>query len=176
MTNFENIKDLKVSKVTDFEERLKLSFEDVLNLPPMLFGIIRWKKSIGRPPENLCNGFRIQVEERTPSQFRDLGGGNYDKAPGTGEWRLVTDSAPCSPSADEGDSYVVHFNVPGVHLTVLDGVYRVTPQLTGQWGAVRSLPGFRQLDPLAWYVPLRPEAHIATVEFEVLHKRRFWFS
>ena len=30
------------------------------------------------------------------------------------------------------------------------------------------------LEPLAWYISLRPEAHIATVEFEVV--RKSWFS
>lgn len=160
----------------DFE---KLSLDDVIRLPPMLFGVIRWKKDIGRPSGDLCSGFRIQVEERTPSEFRDLGGGNFDKIPGTGEWQLVTDSAPCSPSADEGDSYVVRFRVPDVHLNVFDGLYWITPQLTDQWNdAWRPwvVLGFRQLDPLAWQIALRPEAHIATVEFEVVRKRRLWFS
>lgn len=157
----------------------KLSVLDVLKLPPMLFGVIRWKKNIGSPSGDLCSGFRIRVEERTPSQFRDLGGGNFEKIPGTGEWRLITDFAPCSPSADEDDSYVVRFNVPDVHLNVLDGVYRVTPQLTDQWNdswQPWAVLRFRQLDPLAWWIALRPEKHIATVEFEVVHKRRLWVS
>lgn len=157
----------------------KLSIEDAVRLPPMLFGVIRWKKNIGRPLGEICSGFRIQIEERTPSQFRDLGGGNFEKIPGTGEWRLVTDSAPCSPSADEDDSYVVRFNVPDVHLNILDGVYRVTPQLTNQWNDGWQpwvVFRFRQLDPLAWWIALRPEKHIATVEFEVVRKRRLWVS
>ena len=176
MTNFENIKDLKVNKVPDLEEKLKLSLDDVLKLPPMLFGIIRWDKSIGSPTGDLCSGFRIRVEERTPSEFRDAGG-VAEKIPGTGIWQLVTDSAPCTPAPDEGDKHVVHFNVPGVHLTFLDGVYRVTPQLTSNWGSQGrvfwNLFGFRQLDPLAYDIPLKPESHIATVEFEVLRKFRF---
>lgn len=156
-----------------------ISGVDINILPPMLFGIIRWKKNIGSPSGDLCSGFRIRVEERTPSQFRDLGGGNYEKIPGTGEWRLVTDSAPCSPSADEGDSYVVRFNVPNVKLNALDGAYRITPQLTNQWNdswQLWVLFGFRKLDPLAWVIALRPKAHIATVEFEVVRKSRLWFS
>jgi hypothetical protein len=157
----------------------KLSGVDINKLPPMLFGVIRWKKGIGRPSGDLCSGFRIRVEERTPSEFRALGGGKYEKIPGTGTWRLVTDSAPCSPSADEGDSYVVHFNVLDVHLNVLDGAYRITPQLTGRWNdgwRPWVVLGFRQVDPLAWYIALRPGAHIATVEFEVVRKRWLWFS
>jgi hypothetical protein len=67
--------------------------------------------------------------------------------------------------------------VPDVHLNFFDGVYRITPQLTGKWDS-RSrvffeVFGFRQIDPLAWLIPLRPDAHIATVEFEVI--RRSWF-
>lgn len=155
----------------------KLSVEAVLKLPPMLFGVIRWKKTLGSPSGDPCNGFRIRVEERTPSEFWDIGGGKYEKIPGTGTWRLVTDFAPCFPAPDDGDYHAVHFNVPDVHLNVFDGMYRITPQLTGQWDS-RSLIflylfGFRQIDPFAWYISLRPDSHIATVEFEVV--RRFWF-
>jgi phage terminase large subunit GpA-like protein len=39
----------------------KLSVEAVLKLPPVLFGVIRWKKNIGGPPGDPCSGFRIRV-------------------------------------------------------------------------------------------------------------------
>jgi hypothetical protein len=154
----------------------KLSVEAVLKLPPVLFGVIRWKKNIGSPSGDPCGGFRIRVEERTPSEFRAGPGGVIEKIPGTGTWNLVTDSASCFPAPDEGDSHVVRFTVRDVHLNVLDGVYRVSPQLTGQWDSrgliFLYLFGYRQMDPLAWYVALRPDAHMATVEFEVV--RRSW--
>jgi hypothetical protein len=154
----------------------KLSTEAVRQLPPMLFGVIRWKKGIGSSTGDPCSGFRIRVEERTPSEFRDAGG-VIEKIPGSGEWRLVTDSAPCSSAPDEGDSHVVRFNVPDVHLNVLDGIYRITPQLSGRWDSQGLVFlhrfVFRQIDPLINYIKLKPDAHIATVEFEVLS--RFWF-
>jgi hypothetical protein len=142
----------------------------------MLFGVIRWKKSIGSPLGEPCSGFRIRVEERTPTEYVDIGGGKYDIKPGTGIWRLVTDSARCFPAPDEGDSHVVRFIVSDVHLNILDGVYRVAPQLTGQWGGswFWILLGFRQMDPLAWQIALKPDAQIANVEFEVV--RRFWIN
>jgi hypothetical protein len=158
--------------VPDFE---KLSAAAILKLPPMLFGVIRWKKSIGSPSGDPCSGFRIRVEERTPSEFRAGPGRVIEKIPGTGTWRLVTESAPCSPTLDEGDSHVVRFTVPDVHLNVFDGVYRVTPQLTDQWDRwpLWILSGFRRMEPLSWYIVLRADSHIATVEFEVV--RRSWF-
>ena len=154
----------------------RLSLDDVVKLPPMLFGVIRWSRTIGRPAGNLCSGFRIRVEERTPSEFVDLGGGHYGKAPGTGFWRLVTASAPCSVAPNEGTDYVVTFNVPDVHLNVLDGVYRITPELVGNWdrSVFTRISGFRLLDPLAWYVSLTPARHIFTADFRVV--RRSWFG
>jgi hypothetical protein len=156
----------------------KLSLEAVLKLPPMLFGVIRWKNSIGSPSGDPCSGFRIRVEERTPSEFRVGPGGVIEKIPGTGIWQLVADAASCFPAPDEGDSCVVHFRVPDLHVNVFDGVYRVAPQLTDNWEsrglAFLDLLGFRQIDPLAWYVVLRADSHIATVEFKVV--RRPWLS
>jgi hypothetical protein len=150
----------------------RVSPADVAKLPPLLFGTIRWNRSIGRPAGDLCSGFRIRVDERTSSEFVDLGGGHYGKVPGTGIWRLVTASAPCSVAPTEGPDYVVTFTVPDVHLNVLDGVYRVAPDLAGAWdrSLLTRISGFRQLDPLAWYVALRPEAHIATIDFRVVRR------
>ena len=52
-----------------------LFLDEALKLPPMLFGVIHWKKNIGRPSGDLCSGFRIRVEERTPSELRATPGG-----------------------------------------------------------------------------------------------------
>ena len=49
-----------------------VSIEDLVALPPTIFGIIRWSKYIGRPPGDLCSGFNIRVEEHTATQFRAI--------------------------------------------------------------------------------------------------------
>ena len=77
-----------------------LTHEDVLRVPPKLSGTIRWKKAVGRPDGDLCSGFRIVVCEREPSQFRE--GSANEKIPGTGQWRLLTNSAPCASAPDLG--------------------------------------------------------------------------
>lgn len=158
----------------------KLSMEAVLRLPPALFGVIRWKKGIGSPTGDPGGAFRVRVEERTPSEFRAGPGGVIEKIPGTGVWRLVTDSVPCTPAPDEGDSHVVHFAIRDLHVNIFDGVYRVTAQLTNvPWDTrglfFQYLFGYRQMDPLAWYIALRPDVHMATAEFEVV-RRSFFLS
>jgi hypothetical protein len=155
----------------------KVSVTDVTKIPPLLFGVIRWKKSIGSPQGDPCSGFQIVVDERTPSQFQATGGGHYEKVPGTGTWRPVTDSAPCSVAPNDVDSHVIHFYVPDVHLNILDGLYRITPKLTGAWDSRNrlflSFFGFLQIQPLSCYIILKPDAHIATVEFEVVRRSLF---
>ena len=158
----------------------KLSVEDVRRLPPTLFGVIRWKKGIGNPAGDPAGAFRVRIEERTPSEFRAGPGGVAEKIPGTGVWRLINDSVPCTPAADEGDSHVVHFAIRDLHMNVFDGVYRITAQLTNAAWDTRGLAfvylfGYRQMDPISWYVALRPDTHIATVEFEVV-RRSFFLS
>jgi len=150
---------------------------DVLRLPPTLFGVIRWKKTIGNPLGDSASAFRVRLEERTPSEFR-VGPDGPEKIPGTGVWRLVDDSVPCTPAPDEGDSHVVHFVIRDLHVNVFDGAYRVAAQLTNVPWDTRGLAflylfGYRQMDPLAWYVTLRPDVHIATVEFEVVRRSYF---
>jgi len=63
-----------------------VSIDDLVALPPTIFGTIRWKKYIGRPLGDLCSGFNIRVEEHTATQFRAVGGGKYEPIPGTGIW------------------------------------------------------------------------------------------
>ena len=63
-----------------------LSSEAVLQLPPMLFGSIRWSKSLGGPAGDPCGGFNIIAEERTASKFR-IGPSGPEVIPGTGIWK-----------------------------------------------------------------------------------------
>ena len=115
----------------------RLAFDEVIKLPPMIYGTIRWKKNIGRPTDNLCSGFAIKVEERTPLEFRDIGGGHYEVVPGTGVWKLVTESAPCSPEPEAGEDYIIRFTVPGAHVNGFPGgTYRITPALTPRWNQI----------------------------------------
>src|SRR4029078_6969921 len=65
------------------------SVDELVALPPTIFGVIRWKKYIGRPAGHLCSGFNIRVEEHTATQFRAVGGGKYEPIPGTGIWKDV---------------------------------------------------------------------------------------
>jgi hypothetical protein len=158
--------------MSDFE---KLPAEAIVKLPPMLFGVIRWKKNIGSPSGDACSGFRIRVEERGPSEFRAGPGGVIEQIPG--QWGIVTDAAPCSPAPDEGDNHVVTFRVPDVHLNGFpDGGYRITPQLTGNWhtNLFQAFFGFRWIEPPSWYITITKDAHIKTVEFEVV--RRVWLG
>ena len=147
-----------------------LSDEAVSQLPPMLFGKIRWSKHIGGPIGNPCSGFAIFVEEHTVSQFH-MGADGPEVIPGTGIWRVAVDSAPCWTVPDEGDMRVVRFNVPDVHLNGFpDGQYRIKPDLTGNWGESRFQMrlGFRRIEPMAFYVSLTKDQHIVSVDFEVV--------
>ena len=93
-----------------------VSIDDLVALPPTIFGVIRWKKYIGRPLGDLCSGFNIRVEEHTATQFRAVGGGKYEPIPGTGIWKDVVDAVSCRELADEGDYHKLSFQVWGVHL------------------------------------------------------------
>ena len=79
-----------------------VSIDELVALSPTIFGIIRWKKYIGRPLGDLCSGFNIRVEEHTATQFRAVGGGKYEPIPGTGIWKDVVDAVSCR-ELDEGD-------------------------------------------------------------------------
>ena len=89
------------------------SITELMGLPPTIFGVIRWKKYIGRPAGHLCSGFNIRVEEHTATQFRAVGGGKYEPILGTGIWKDVNDSLVCREMADEGDYHKLGFQVWG---------------------------------------------------------------
>ena len=94
------------------------SIVELEGLPPMIFGVIRWNKYIGRPAGDLCSGFNIRVEEHTATQYRALGGGKYEAIPGTGIWKDVVDPLSCRESPDEGDYHKLSFQIwgRGIHL------------------------------------------------------------
>ncbi len=152
-----------------------LSDDAVLRLPPMLFGRIRWNKSLGGPVGDLSTGFRVLAEEHTVSQFR-MGPGGPEVIPGTGVWKPAV-SVPCWAAPDENDRHVVAFNVPNVHLNGFpDGKYRVTAELTGNWGESRLqvMLGFKRIEPMAYYVTLTKDRHIVSLDFEVVHETWHW--
>jgi hypothetical protein len=153
-----------------------LSLEQLLALPPLIFGTIRWKSSIGVPSGDLCSGFSILVEEHTATQFRDAGGGHYEPIPGTGIWKVVSDSLACYVLSTEGDNRAVGFRVTGLHLNVFpDGRYRITPRLKSNWrpsGLLAAL-SYRTIEPISASVVLKKDDHIQSVEFEVVRRGLF---
>jgi hypothetical protein len=155
-----------------------VSIEDLVALPPMIFGIIRWKKYIGRPMGDLCSGFNIRVEEHTATQFRAVGGGKYEPIPGTGIWKDVVDALSCRDLADEGDYHKLSFQVWGVHLNAFpDGRYRITPTLKGTWSRPNPLAvllGYRTIEPQSASVVLKKDNQIQSVEFELVQRPRPW--
>jgi hypothetical protein len=145
-----------------------LSAEELLKLPPMLFGAIRWSRELGSPVGDLASGFTILVDEHTVTQFEDTGGG-IAPVPGTGVW-LPPQTVPAWAAPDEGDIHVVRFNVPNVHLNGFpDGKYRVCVRLIGNWTETLLHP-YRRIDPLAWYVSLTRDRHIISVDFQVVQE------
>ena len=146
-----------------------LTEREVLALPPMLFGHIRWQKGLGAPIGDPASGFRVQCQEHTVSQFR-IGPAGPEVIPGTGVWKAAV-TVPCTADPDQGDQHVVRFIVPDVHLNMFpDGKYRVTAELTGNWSLspIQKYLGFRRIEPLAYQVSLTKENHIASVDFEVV--------
>jgi hypothetical protein len=153
-----------------------LSLEQLLALPPLIFGTIRWKSSIGVPSGDLASGFSIRVEEHTATQFRDAGGGHIEPIPGTGIWKVVSDSLACYALPTEGDNRGVGFRVTGLHLNAFpDGQYRITPSLRGNWrpsGLLAAL-SYRAIEPISASVVLKKDDHIQRVEFEVVRRGLF---
>jgi hypothetical protein len=153
-----------------------LSIDELVALPPTIFGVIRWNKYIGRPAGDLCSGFNIRVEEHTATQFRAVGGGKYEPIPGTGIWKDVVDSLTCRELADEGDYHKLGFQVWNVHLNAFpDGRYRITPTLKGTW--TRPTPlllffGSRAIEPQSASVVLKKDDHLQSVEFELVQRPR----
>jgi hypothetical protein len=155
-----------------------VSIEELVALPPTIFGTIRWNKYIGRPTGDLCSGFNIRVEEHTATQFRAVGGGKYEPIPGTGIWKDVVDALSCRESPDEGDDHKLSFQIwgRGIHLNAFpDGQYRITPTLKGTWS--RATPfalffGSRAIEPKSASVVLKKDDHIQSVEFELVQRPR----
>lgn len=154
-----------------------ISLEGLFRLTPRIFGTIRWKRSIGGPSGDPCNGFDIRVEEHTATQYVDVGGGHYAPKPGTGIWKDVSDSLACRALSDQGDDHGISFQITGLHVNIFpDGYYKITPSLKGNWGpsGVLAVLGYLAIEPLNASVAITEERHIQTVEFEVV--RRSWFS
>jgi len=158
-----------------------VSIDELVALPPTIFGVIRWKKYIGRPAGHPCSGFNIRVEEHTATQFRAVGGGKYEPIPGTGIWKDVNDALVCQELPDEGDDHKLGFQIRGrdIHLNAFpDGQYRITPTLTGLW--TRATPvvllGSRNIEPKSAYVVLKKDNHVQSVEFEVVQRSRPWWT
>jgi hypothetical protein len=158
-----------------------VSIDELVALPPTIFGVIRWKKYIGRPAGHPCSGFNIRVEEHTATQFRAVGGGKYEPIPGTGIWKDLNDALVCQELPDEGDDHKLGFQIRGrdIHLNAFpDGQYRITPTLTGLW--TRATPvvflGSRNIEPRSAYVVLKKDNHVQSVEFEVVQRSRPWWT
>lgn len=156
-----------------------VSIDEFVALPPTIFGVIRWKKYIGRPAGDLCSGFNIRVEEHTATQFRAVGGGKYEPIPGTGIWKDVEDSLICRELPDEDGDHKIGFQVWGrdIHLNAFpDGQYRITPTVIGAWS--RATPvllfGSRNIEPQSASVALKKDNHIQSVEFELIQRPRPW--
>ena len=156
-----------------------VSIDDLVALPPTIFGTIRWKKYIGRPLGDLCSGFNIRVEEHTATQFRAVGGGKYEPIPGTGIWKDVVDSVSCRELPDEGDYHKLSFQVwwQGIHLNAFpDGQYRITPTLKSMWSPANPVAvvflGYRTIEPKSASVVLKKDNHIQSVEFELVQRPR----
>jgi len=148
-----------------------LTDKEVLKLPPMLFGRIRWLKGLGTPIGDPASGFKVLCQEHTASQFR-IGAAGPEVVPGTGIWKDPV-SVPCYAAPDEGDMHVVRFNVPDVHLNMFpDGKYRLTAELTGNWSEtpIARMLGYRRIEPLGFYVSLTKAQHLVSVDFEVVHE------
>ena len=147
-----------------------LTQKEVLALPPMLFGHIRWQKGLGAPIGDPATGFRVLCQEHTASQFRIGPGQRPEVIPGTGIWKTAV-TVPCVAAPDQGDQHVVRFTVPDVHLTMFpDGKYRVAAELTGNWSAspIQKLLGFRRIEPPGFHVVVTKEQRLVSVDFEVV--------
>jgi len=153
-----------------------LSPEQLLRLPPMIIGTIRWKISIGGPTGDASEAFDVKVEEHTATEYRDAGGGNIIPEPGTGIFKLVSNSVSCRMRSDEGDDHMIGFQVTGLHYNMpFDGFYRTTPRLRVKWrpSGIFAL-GYYVIEPISANVVLTRDHPIQSCEFEVVH--RSWFS
>jgi len=153
---------------------MPVSIDVLLRLPPRIFGTIRWKKSIGKPPGDLCSAFEIKVEEHTATEFRDAGGGVYLPEPGTGIFKSVPESVSCWTRAEEENYYSIGFQVSGLHFNMpFDGYYKITPVLKGSWPSSIFAIGYRVVDPPSIRFYLKEDDRVQSGEFEV--RLRSWF-
>ena len=146
-----------------------LTDKEVLALPPMLFGRIRWQKGLGAPVGDPTTGFKVTCQEHTVSKFQ-FGPNGREVVPGTGIWKSPV-TVPCTNAPDEGDMHVVRFDVPDVHLNGFpDGKYRVRAELTGNWSStpIQKFLGFRRIEPLSFHVSLTDGHHLVSLDFEVV--------
>jgi hypothetical protein len=152
-----------------------ISVDDIEKIPPMIFGTIRWKANIGGPVGDYCQGFDVLVEERTPTQFR-VGPSGIEPVPGSSHWKVIPDAVTCYTNADVNGVHAISFRAWGLHLNFPpDGTYRVTPTLKGGWRPSGIFSrGYRVIDPIKYYVTLRPSSRFQHIEFEVL--QRSWFG
>jgi hypothetical protein len=98
------------------------------------------------------------VEEHTATEYVDAGGGHIVPAPGTGIFKLVSDSVSCRVGADQGDDHVISIQVWGLHFNMpLDGHYRITPTLKGNWrpSGIFAAVGYRAIEPISVVVMLK---------------------
>lgn len=154
-----------------------LSLEELARIPPRIVGEIRWNKRIGKPAGDISSGFRIVVEEVKQSEWRDLGGGDYERVPGAR--RTITDSPQFRSLPGDLDHYVLEFTVPNLHTTVLDGRYVVTPQIDEtKWNSSRLTvlvsAGYLLFQPLNISTPITSDNPIVFLTFDVF--RYSWFG
>jgi hypothetical protein len=152
-----------------------LSVDQLNLLPPLIFGVIRWKGAIGDPIGDRCGGFDILVEEHPATRFRDAGG-HAEPSTDPDIWKVVSDSVSCQALPDQGPEHAIRFRVTGLHLNGFpDGGYRITPSLSGNWSSsgVLALLGYRVIEPARVYVALTKDNHFRGVEFEVVRRGRF---
>jgi hypothetical protein len=154
-----------------------LSLEQVARIPPRIVGEIRWNKRIGKPAGDISAGFRIVVEEVKESEWRDLGGGNFERVPGPRT--TITDSPQFRSLPGDLDHYVLEFTVPDLRTTVLDGRYVVTPQIDdAKWNPSRLgvllSAGYLLFQPLNISTPITSDHPIVFLNFDVF--RYSWFG
>lgn len=109
------------------------------------------------------------------TEYRDLGGGVFERIPGTGEWKPELVPVTSSTQPDEGDFHVLAFSAAGLSYYVLDGGYEISVQLTQnwKWPASWRLFGYQKILPsFVRFQPTKPEPW-HTAEFEVVRKKRF---
>jgi hypothetical protein len=146
--------------------------KEVLRLAPLIFGRIRWNRSLGQPlGPDAAAGFRVLVQEHTASEFR-IGPAGAEVIPGTGIWKAPV-PIPCVSAPDEGEDRVVVYHAHDVHLNAFpDGHYRIVCELTHNWpkrSRFETLIASRRIEPLLGYrTSLSGEKHVVSLDFDVV--------